>query len=216
MSSSRIKLMGSITWMTETEESQTFHQEEDKSSPLVHGDDSTLFMGQKERRRSSDTKSQLGDYLNLQTNSAILKLIAKTGDSKVLFSDEVVKVNKRLKMQNRVLLITDTAIYNLNVGNFKVKRRIALQNLGSVSLSQLTDNFFAMCIPSEYDYLMVSNKKIEIVQVLMDAFKTLTGNALIVNFSNSFEYRIDEKSVREIRFTNVDGGVSTQVFAKKD
>jgi len=62
-------------------------------------------------------------------------------------------------MQDRIILITETAIYNIDPGSYKCKRRIPLKELGSVSISKLPDNFFTLHVPSEYDYLMVSSKK---------------------------------------------------------
>jgi hypothetical protein len=136
-------------------------------------DDSSKFMGKKERRRSSALKMFLGDYLNLSQTVTITKLLNKTGDKTIVFSDVIIKVNKRNKMQERILLITEQAIYNIDPSNYKCKRRIPLQQLGGVSLSQLPDNFFALNIPSEYDYLLVSSKKTEIVTRLTEAYKNL-------------------------------------------
>lgn len=101
--------------------------------------------------------------------------------------------------------VTDLAIYNIDPGSNKVKRRIALKDLGSVSLSKLPDNFFCMHVPTEYDYLMVSSKKTEIVTRLVEAFEKASGQKLPVNFSNSFDYKIDKDVYREILFTSVDG-----------
>eukprot|EP00163_Fabomonas_tropica_P023679 TRINITY_DN4107_c0_g1_i15.p1 TRINITY_DN4107_c0_g1~~TRINITY_DN4107_c0_g1_i15.p1 ORF type:complete len:145 (+),score=36.42 TRINITY_DN4107_c0_g1_i15:180-614(+) len=140
--------------------------------------------------------------------------MAKHGDKKVVFSDYVIKVNRRNKMQKRVLLISDQALYNLDPSNFKCKRRIPLTILGSVSMSKLSDNFFSLHMPSEYDYLMVSGKKCEIVTHIMNVYKETAGKALKVTFSNSFDYRIDSDNVREIHFTKVEGGVSTQIYTK--
>eukprot|EP00163_Fabomonas_tropica_P023680 TRINITY_DN4107_c0_g1_i3.p1 TRINITY_DN4107_c0_g1~~TRINITY_DN4107_c0_g1_i3.p1 ORF type:complete len:114 (+),score=13.17 TRINITY_DN4107_c0_g1_i3:385-726(+) len=85
---------------------------------------------------------------------------------------------------------------------------------GSVSMSKLSDNFFSLHMPSEYDYLMVSGKKCEIVTHIMNVYKETAGKALKVTFSNSFDYRIDSDNVREIHFTKVEGGVSTQIYTK--
>jgi hypothetical protein len=45
--------------------------------------------------------------------------VAQTGEV-VHFADIVAKVNKRNKMQDRVLIITDQAIYNIDPSSFKV------------------------------------------------------------------------------------------------
>ncbi|KCV71250.1 hypothetical protein H696_02200 [Fonticula alba] len=174
------------------------------------------FLGQKERRRSSAVKMFLGDYLSLASNANIIKVLARHRDQKITFSDIVVKINKRNKMQERILLLTEEAIYNIDPTNHKVKRRIALRELGGVRLSCLPDNFFCLHVPSEYDYLMVSNRKTEIVTKLMESYRELTGgDTLPVAFANTFDYRIDTDVYRDITFSEVEGGVSTQIFAKK-
>ena len=48
------------------------------------------------------------------------------GDMSVAFSDVIIKINKRNKMQERILLITEAAVYNIDPGSYKVKRRIDL------------------------------------------------------------------------------------------
>jgi len=60
------------------------------------------------------------------------------------------------------------------------------QDLGSISLSKLPDNFFAIHVPSEYDYLLVSNKKTEIVTKLVENYEAVVGKPLPVNFGNRF------------------------------
>ena len=62
---------------------------------------------------------------------------------------------------------------------------------------------------------MVSNKKTEIVTRLVEVYEKTTGNKLAVTFSNSFDYKIDDNIYREILFTSVEGGISTQIFTKK-
>eukprot|EP00161_Ancyromonas_sigmoides_P008222 TRINITY_DN205_c1_g8_i1.p1 TRINITY_DN205_c1_g8~~TRINITY_DN205_c1_g8_i1.p1 ORF type:complete len:263 (-),score=111.22 TRINITY_DN205_c1_g8_i1:212-964(-) len=172
------------------------------------------YLGEKERRRSSAVKTQVGDNLALKNNSKVTKKMAKHGDSTIIFSDYVIKVNRRNKMQKRVLMISDSAIYNLDPANFQCKRRIPFSILGSISMSKLSDNFFALHIPSEYDYLMVSGKKVEIVDHVREQAKRATGKEIRVSLANSYDYRIDQDNVREIHFTKVEGGVSTQIYTK--
>ena len=57
--------------------------------------ESPLFMGQKLRRRSSDVKPFIGDSLHIQENQSFVKAMSKTGDKSVLFSDEILKVNRK-------------------------------------------------------------------------------------------------------------------------
>eukprot|EP00158_Paraphelidium_tribonemae_P001616 Partr_v1_DN24614_c0_g1_i1_m59903 putative myosin ID heavy chain-like len=109
----------------------------------------------------------------------------------------------------------DLAIYNIEPSSHRVKRRITLAEVGSISLSKMPDNFFCLHVPAEYDYLLVSNKKTEIVSKLTEAYQKQSNASLPVTFNNSFEYKIDNDVYREILFTNVEGGISTQIFTKK-
>lgn len=174
------------------------------------------FMGQKERRRSSVDKEFFGDHLSLGQNAQITKMLAKHGDKLIIFSDLIIKVNKRNKMQERILMITESSIYNIEPQSYKMKRRILLKGVASISLSKLPDNFFALHVPSEYDYLMVSTKKCEIISKIVATSRVLDNAAgTTINFANNFDYRIDSETQREIHFSRVDGGVSTQIYTKK-
>lgn len=177
-------------------------------------EDTPAFMHDKERRRSSASKVHVGDHLNLQANAVVGKMLNKFNDGKILFSDLLIKVNKRNKMQERILVITETTVYNIEPHSYKMKRRIPLKGIGQISISKLPDNFFIFHVPNEYDYLLVSCKKTEIITTITDARqKSKDPVAVVVN--NVLEYRLDQDIVREVHFTRVDGGVSTQIYTKK-
>lgn len=109
-----------------------------------------------------------------------------TGDNEVLFSDRVLRFTGSGKMKRCVLMITDIAIYIVDTEVDVLKRRIALAAFERVCLSELSDNFFALIIPSEYDLLMASTRKTEIVTVLVEATKSKSASEfeLDVVFSN--------------------------------
>lgn len=86
-------------------------------------------------------------------------------------------------MKRRILLITDFAIYLVDPDADTLKRRIALAAVDRLCLSKLSDNFFAIIIPSEYDLLMASTRREEIVSVLVEATKS-TSEELEVVHSN--------------------------------
>lgn len=83
------------------------------------------------------------DHLFLAQKEQVLKMLGKLGNNKpkpehVVFSDYVIKINRREKEQTRVLLITDKAVYNLMHNNFgKCKRRISMEKLARVTASQV-------------------------------------------------------------------------------
>ena len=54
-------------------------------------------------------------------------------------------------------------MYNIEPGSSKIRRRIAIGNISHISVSLLSDNFFVIHVPQEYDYVYVSGRKTEIV-----------------------------------------------------
>lgn len=87
-------------------------------------------------------------------------------------------------MKRRILLITDFAVYIVDPEIDALKRRIALAAVEKLCLSELSDNFLAIIIPTEYDLLIASTRKTEIVSVLVDTTRSQSDYELEVLLSN--------------------------------
>ncbi|XP_044467383.1 myosin ID heavy chain [Mangifera indica] len=205
----------------------------DESQPPNHdavddGDDNSLrmrlsennvtenqepFMGVKVRRKASLHREYKGDYIDVPSHPYLMKVMEKQGDNRVLFADKVLKFTATGKMKRRILLITDFAIYLVDPDTAALKRRIALAAVEKLSLSELSDNFLAIIIPYEYDLLMASTRKTEIVTVLVEATKSDSGQVEVV-FSNRFEYNATSYLVKEVQFEEVEGGVKTRILTR--
>ncbi|XP_057774268.1 uncharacterized protein LOC130993407 [Salvia miltiorrhiza] len=172
------------------------------------------FMGVKVRRKASRLRDYQGDYIDVQSRPHLMKILEKQGDRKVLFADKVIKFTGSGKMKRRILLITDFAIYIADPDTDALKRRIALAAVEKLCLSELSDNFFAIIIPTEYDLLMASTRKTEIVTVLVDATKSASDYELEVALSNRFEYNAAAEVVKTVQFEEVEGGVKTRILQK--
>ncbi|XP_019177777.1 PREDICTED: myosin IB heavy chain-like [Ipomoea nil] len=177
-------------------------------------EDQELFMGVKVRRKASLHRDYLGDYLDVPSHPYLMKILEKQGDRKVLFADKVLKFTGSGKMKRRILLITDFAIYIVDPDTGALKRRIALAAVEKLCLSELSDNFVAIIIPTEYDVLIASTRKTEIVTVLVDATKSASNYELDVLLSNRFEYNAAANLVKEVQFEEVEGGVKTKFVRK--
>lgn len=178
-------------------------------------EDQEPFMGIKVRRKASLHRDYKGDYLDVASQPYLMKILQKQGDKQVLFADKILKFTGSGKMKRRILLITDFAIYLVDPETDALKRRIALAAVEKMCLSELSDNFFAIIIPSEYDLLMASMRKTEIVTVLVEATKG-ASEELEVAFSNSFEYHAAAELVKEVVFEEVEGGVKTRILTKSE
>ncbi|KAK8686549.1 hypothetical protein V6N13_125573 [Hibiscus sabdariffa] len=177
-------------------------------------EDQEPFMGIKVRRKASLRREYRGDYLDVPSRSFLMKILQRQGDKQVLFADKVLKFTSSGKMKRRILMITDFAIYIVDPDSGALKRRIALAAVDKMCLSELSDNFFAIIIPTEYDLLMASTRKTEIVTVLVDATKSASEYELEVVFSNRFEYNASADDVKEVQFEGVEGGVRTKIVKK--
>eukprot|EP01052_Picozoa_sp_SAG31_P011815 SAG31_NODE_678_length_12892_cov_5.458063_10_plen_327_part_00 len=162
-------------------------------------------------------------------------------DETLLFADICAKINIKMKHQDRVLVVTTEAVYNVDPSGFKVKRRIDLRSIEEISISCLegaqnirvltrycncmclcwcrADDYLVMHVPSEYDYLWVTNRKRHLVQLIRRQFKVLSGGTdMKMNVSNGIQYRVEKKTCFYMVFTQVDsttplkGSVNVKIY----
>ncbi|XP_027338684.1 myosin IB heavy chain-like [Abrus precatorius] len=154
------------------------------------------------------------DYIDLPSNPYLMKILNKQGDQVVLFADKVLKFTGTGKMKFRILLITDFAIYIVDPDTDSLKRRVALAAVEKICVSELSDNFLAVIIPTEYDLLIASARKTEIVTAFGEATRRASDYELDVVSSNRFEYNATSDLVKEVEFEEVEGGVKTRILRK--
>lgn len=78
----------------------------------------------------------------------------------VLFSDLFQKINRRDKAQERAIVVTNRAVYNLKPSNLSsCKRRIPVDLIDAVTISLISDEF-VLHIPEEYDYRLLGSRKV--------------------------------------------------------
>ncbi|CEP03515.1 IQ calmodulin-binding motif [Plasmodiophora brassicae] len=158
-----------------------------------------LFGDRKMRRLKSFSRPFFGDYEGGATEPHVQSLLQKNGVSRILFFDKVLKINRRLKMQNRLLLLSETFIFNLT-SKFKFKRRIHLSDITAISVSPLSDNVMVIHVSGEYDYVYSCERKTEFITALSDQFMAMKKVALEVQFNSRIEYSTKNHQVREILF----------------
>jgi Unconventional myosin tail, actin- and lipid-binding len=120
------------------------------------------------------------------TNAPIDVNFAHLGDQKLLFADRITKLTGSGKIKQRAIMITDRAIYLVDMDSCALRRRISLASIDRICLSKLKDNFFALIIPTEYDCLMASTRKTQIVSILVEATKIKPSYEIGVVFSNRY------------------------------
>ncbi|KAF8769002.1 hypothetical protein HU200_007037 [Digitaria exilis] len=93
-------------------------------------------------------------------------------------------------MKRRILVITDFALYLVDPDADILKRRIALAAVDKLCISNLSDNFFSIIVPTEYDCLMASTRKKEIVDVIVKAIKSTSEYEPEVASSNRYLFLV--------------------------
>ena len=59
-----------------------------------------------------------------------------------------------------------------------------MSNISHISTSRLRDNFFVIHVPTEYDYVYVSEHKVEIMTLLQRLHRTATGVEMPLHVDN--------------------------------
>ena len=65
-----------------------------------------------------------------------------------------------------------------------MRRRIAVGNISHISVSLLSDNFFVVHVPQEYDYVYASGRKSEVIASLRLAYLEAMGEELSLVMQN--------------------------------
>jgi ribose 5-phosphate isomerase RpiB len=124
-----------------------------------------------------------GDYLRARNDARLLKLVYAVGDERVLFSDFVQRIDHNNKYQKRILLITERHLLCLWADRGRpLRRRIPLDSIIHVSLSRQSAATFVVHAADAYDYLLVSDKRAEILYHLLSQVHVLSGGAKTLKF----------------------------------
>jgi len=164
-----------------------------------------LLKGKKDRREESNGIKFVGDYMNYDKNFGLQEALGPNKDERVVFADQVVKINRRLKPERRDLIVSVEALYvvmrtrKLNKDWYKLMRRIPLSSIQSCSLSTLKDNFVVVNCPAP-DLLIECAHKTEMLAVMLEYVQQSTGRQFTLNFNNSLSYNIPGGDTRQLTF----------------
>ena len=114
------------------------------------------------------------DFLNYAKDYKIKNNI--TRDEEILFSDKVKKINKKGWNQDRHIILTDKAIYNLK--KTSLKRRIDYKTIIGITVSKVSDEFIIHCEDIDYDYHFNSKRKKIIIEIITKYLESIKGEEL--------------------------------------
>ena len=160
------------------------------------------------------------DNLNFANDKEIKAMV---GHETIYYSDRIIKVRQGLfsSNQERTILITDQAIYNLK-GKEK-KRSFRIEHLSGITISKMSDQFIVHGKNDEYDYLYSSPNRLKIIEILEAIYESITQNELLFSIlnekdlskfvvgkkerkSNSELYKVDANKLMSIREFIESGG----------
>lgn len=189
---------------------------------------SSILYNFKERRRNSINRNFVGDYLGIEDRPELQQFLGKR--ERVDFADSVTKFDRRFKGIKRDLILSPKYIYLIGREKVKkgpekgqikeiLKRKIDIQNITGVSLSTKQDDFLVLHEP-EYDSLLESIFKTELLSLLCKRTEELTHQKLKLNFSDTIQFKIKKEGwggggSRNIVFSRGQGELVTMKPAGK-
>jgi myosin I len=164
----------------------------------------------KERRRLSLNKVYISDYLQYQKNAQLQSVMKEyNNEGGVVFSDEFYKpvrkfIGHRVDMLS--LLVTPKSVNFIervkDKKQFvtKIVHRIKIDEIASVSLSPLCDNFIVIHSKKQNTEEMFGEivNKTELLSVLYDQYRKITNQALVINFSDSIQFTSNAKGKKKV------------------
>ncbi|KAI9916376.1 hypothetical protein PsorP6_016998 [Peronosclerospora sorghi] len=173
------------------------------------------YLGKKKRRRDSLDRMYQGDYIGVNKYMAYAAIIqaqsegrgSKTGSTrgheKLLFLGSVEKVNERWAHQPRVLMITQSRVFNLKADKIqqpKERRVFDLARLTGVAMSTQPDNYLILRVQGEIDLMVRVAQKTEVVQALRHRMEKGYGRELPVEFADELDFYAAKGKQLKVKF----------------
>ena len=116
------------------------------------------------------------DLLNFENDPQIKQ---KLGNEKIMYSDKIQKKKFGFfgKFQDRILLITNKAIYNFK--KTEIKRRIKIEDLYGITYSRQSNEFILHFNENDYDYLFKSEKRNKIILLLQQLYESIKNQDIL-------------------------------------
>ncbi|CAF3307815.1 unnamed protein product [Rotaria sp. Silwood2] len=192
-----------------------------------------ILYGRKERNARSLDRDYVGDYCNLHQRPDLQRLIPRS--EKMDFSSYLYKYDRRFRRQGRYFFSTNQALYIIDeecvkVGSggksnnsavqknkqqegyvieYKIKRRIPLETITEIKMSEYRDNFFLICVNNDYATLLELSSKTEAISIIRKNYLKKTNRVLPITFGQGFDYAVKKQSwigggTRSVKFSHAD------------
>ena len=183
-----------------------------------------VMLDKKERKRFSINRSFIGDYLYVVDNP-VLKALIGSKTERTVFSSEIIKYDRKFKPSFKELLVTNSNVFFIGTEKIKsgtkkgqyekvVKRKIPFNQIKSISLSTLADDILVFQIEKDFDNVIETVFKTELVTVISENYEIITGQKLKILFSDLY-FLLTRISYEVKKTTWQSGGVHTLRFLQQ-
>jgi len=154
----------------------------------------SLFRGNKERRHESMDGKWVGDYIQYEDNYQMQDAMQDHMDEMCCFADDIYRLNKNGKLEKRSLLLTEKAFYLVmrtvkkKVLSYSVTRRVGLDIISDITISTMQDGYMTIHVSGQHDAVIDCTHKTELIMLMREGFKNLTGRDLPVMFNDTMSY----------------------------
>eukprot|EP01080_Neovahlkampfia_damariscottae_P005834 gene5834-9657_t len=166
----------------------------------------SIYEGRKLRNRSSLNRKFIGDYMALENSNRLKKFLKK--GSKLLFADRIQQIVFELitdtqvpksKLPHITAILTESTFYLLeDKFDLKSTASFPLKDVKLIFMSSFNDNYFLLKTKHSGDLLFNSNKKTEIISIILEHSKS----KIPMQISNKFEFTDSLKQTHTLTFSN--------------
>ncbi|XP_013388567.1 unconventional myosin-Ib-like [Lingula anatina] len=182
---------------------------------------SNIFKGKKVNYPESVAHPYNGDYIKIRYNTKWQKVASQTGDTQVVFADQVSKIHRSNgKMASKLLVVSTSALLVVDQRSLAVKYRIPVNMIEKLSLSPFSDTLVVVHVKKHEngnkdvkkgDFIFSVDHVIELVAKLYLVIHNSSGATPDVIISPTFQAELSGKSTqmafKEANSGNNMGGV---------
>lgn len=191
---------------------------ESPEQQALRNEGNEFFKDKKKRRQSSSKKKFFNDHIGLSEVAEVSDLLASQNDEGILFSDRTSRLSHRSHMSECICIISTNYLYILNshLHNEEDIEPLPISSIQKIVTSQEADNAVIIFFPDFKTQLLMTPYKIELMMILKQQYKQMTGNELEFNFLDFVDFPVNEDTLFEVNFVHTADGVRMTLFCKAD
>ena len=137
--------------------------------------------------------TQNNDHLNFRNDPEIKAILCH---EELLYSEKIIK-KKTFFNDERNFVISNEAIYNMK--KKEKKRKIEIEKLKGITIDKYSKEFIIHGGEGEYDYLIVSENRLKIIEIIESLYEEKTGNELkfVINDQRNLKNYVTKKKEKQ-------------------